>query len=353
MSINLSDLGWSDFFEKHFQPYQNRGFIPGRVSREHKNLYSILCTHGETVARVAGTYRFRTRSTADYPATGDWVALSMQNITDPAIIHNLLPRRTYLSRKVAWTRTEEQILAANIDIAFLISGMDDEFNIQRIERYITMCYNRNLRPVIILNKQDLCEDIEDRIHEIESIAFDIPVHPISALTNAGIENLRPYLTAGTSAVCLGSSGVGKSTIINRLLGEKRLLVGSISASTNKGKHVTVQRELLPLSSGGLIIDTPGLRELQLWGDEDDVNDAFRDIEQLSRHCRFRDCQHKKEPGCAVKRAIHEGQLKIERYKNYLKLQRELRFLNIRRRQKRDYNRRKFDNREVTRRKDLY
>lgn len=353
MSTSLSNLGWSDFFEKHFQPYQDRGLMPARVSCEHKNQYAILCTHGETVARVSGNYRYTARSRADYPATGDWVVVSMQDTTDPAIIHNVLPRRTWLSRKVAWTRTEEQVLAANIDIAFLVSGMDDEFNIHRIERYLTMCYNRDLRPVIILNKQDLCKDIENRVHEIESIAFDIPVHPISALTKNSIEKLRPYLTAGKTVVCLGSSGVGKSTIINRLLGEECLPVGSTSESTGKGKHITVQRELILLSSGGLLIDTPGLRELQLWGDEGDVKDAFHDIEQLSRHCRFRDCQHRKEPGCAVKHAIQDGRLDITRYRNYLKLQRELRFLNTRRQQKRDYNRRKMETREVKRRKDIY
>ncbi|UCC11800.1 MAG: GTPase RsgA, partial [candidate division WOR-3 bacterium] len=156
MSIHLSDLGWSDFFEKHFQPYKNRGLIPVRVSREHKNQYSILCTRGETVARVAGSYRYTASSRTEYPCVGDWAAASMQDITDPAFIHNLLPRKTWLSRKVAWTKTEEQLLAANIDIAFLISGMDSEFNIHRIERYLTMCYNRDLRPVIVLNKQDLC-----------------------------------------------------------------------------------------------------------------------------------------------------------------------------------------------------
>ena len=352
MSIHLSDLGWSDFFEKNFQPYQERGLIPARISREHKNLYTVLCAQGETSARVAGSYRFHAPSRADYPAVGDWVAVST-DIPDTAIIHHFLPRRTYLSRKVAWTRTEEQILAANVDTVFLISGMDGEFNTQRIERYITMCYNRDLRPVIILNKQDLCEDMENKVHELEQIAFDIPVYPVSALTNIGIEKLRPYLTSGATAVCLGSSGVGKSTIINRLLGEKRLPVGSTSLSTGKGKHITVQRELIPLSSGGLIIDTPGLRELQLWGDEGDVDDAFHDIEQLSHHCRFRDCQHRKEPGCAIKKAIEDGRLDIARYRNYLKLQRELRFLSSRRRQKRDYNRRKMDNREVRIRKDLY
>lgn len=353
MSIDLSDLGWSDFFQKHFQPYQDRGMVPARVSCEHRNLYTVLCTHGETYARVAGTYRFHTRSAADYPATGDWVAVSMQDTTKSAIIHILLPRKTWLSRKVAWTRTEEQVLAANIDIAFLISGMDDEFNISRIERYLTMCYNRNLRPVIVLNKQDLCSDIDSRVHEIEPIAFDTPVHAISALTDSGIDQLRPYLAAGKTAVCLGSSGVGKSTIINCLLGEERLPVGSTSESTGKGKHVTVQRELILLPSGGLLIDTPGLREIQLWGDEGDLKDTFHDIEQLSRHCRFRDCQHRKEPGCAVKKALQDGQLNIERYKNYLKQQRELRFLSMRRRQKRHYNRRKMDNREVRTRKDIY
>ncbi len=353
MSTHLSDLGWSDFFEINFQPYKNRGLIPARISCEHRDLYTVLCTEGETTSRISGNYRYTVRSRAEYPSVGDWVAVSMIEGKDTATIHDLLPRRTYISRKVAWTRTEEQILAANIDVAFLISGMDDEFNIQRIERYITMCYNRDLRPVIVLNKQDLCPDVNDKLNETRSIAFDIPVHAISALSGVGINQLRPYLAEGKTAVCLGSSGVGKSSIINRLTGEDRMLTGDISKSTGKGTHVTVQRELIPLSSGGLIIDTPGLRELQLWGDEGDVTDTFRDIEQLSCSCRFRDCQHRKEPGCAVKNAIKDGRLDIARYRNYLKLQRELRFLSTRRRQKRDYNRRKMDTREVKRRKDLY
>jgi len=353
MSIDLLDLGWSDFFDKHFQPYQNRGLIPARIAREHKNLYTVLSTYGELVAAVSGNFRFHASTAADYPSVGDWVIISTRDQNDAAIIHSLLPRRTYISRKVAWTKIEEQILAANIDIAFLISGMDDEFNTHRIERYLTLCYNRDLRPVIVLNKQDLCTDIDDKLRETRSIAFDIPVHAISALTGADIDTLRQYLSTGKTAVCLGSSGVGKSTIINRLLGEERLPVGSTSDSTGKGKHITVQRELIPLPSGGLLIDTPGLREIQLWGDEDNLNDVFHDIEQLSRHCRFRDCQHRKEPGCAVKEAIQNGQLNIERYKNYQKQQRELRFLSTRRRQKRQYNRRKMDNREVRTRKDIY
>jgi ribosome biogenesis GTPase len=353
MSTRLSELGWSDFFEKHFQPYQNRGLMPARISREYRDLYTVLYTEGETTARVSGTYRFRSRSSADYPGVGDWVAVSMLDGKDTAIIHHLLPRRTCISRKVAWTKTEEQVLAANIDSAFLISGMDGEFNIQRIERYLTMCYNSDLRPIIVLNKQDLCPDIDDKLSEIRAIAFGIPVHAISALTSTGIDRLHPYLVAGKTSVCLGSSGVGKSTIINRLFGEERLPVGSTSESTGKGKHVTVQRELIPLPSGGLLIDTPGLRELQLWGDENDLDANFRDIENLAKYCRFRDCQHKKEPGCAVKQAIQDGQLDITRYRSYLKLQRELRFLNTRRRQKRDYNRRKMETREVRTRKEIY
>lgn len=353
MNLNLLEIGWSDFFKKYFEPFAEQGFIPARVACEKKYLYIVYCENGEFDAEVSGKFRFDARAPSDFPAVGDWVAITMREDENKAIIHSLLPRRTCFSRKVAGTKTEKQILAANIDIVFLVSGMDREFNVRRIERYLTLCYNSDFKPVILLNKSDLCTDIEEKVREVESVAFKVSIHPMSALRNTNVEMLRTYLTSGTTAVFFGSSGVGKSTIINRLLGEERQIVRSTSTSTGKGKHVTVHRELIPIPTGGLIIDTPGMRELQLWGDEDNLKASFKDIEAFAQHCRFRDCRHKNEPGCAVKKAIREGILAVEHYKNYLKLKKELLFLATRRKETFPHSKQEIRNKITTKRKGLF
>ncbi|MDH5187048.1 MAG: ribosome small subunit-dependent GTPase A [candidate division WOR-3 bacterium] len=330
--MNLFEIGWNEFFAKHFEPFKNQGLIPARIACEKKYIYIVYTEKGELMAEVSGKFRFDAQTPKDFPAVGDWVAINLRPGEDKAIIHGVLPRKTSFSRKVAGSRTDEQVLAANIDILFLVSALDRDFNVRRIERFLMPCYNSNSRPIILLNKSDLCQDIEEKVRAVESIAFDVPIHTMSASENKGIEVLGTYLNKGITAALLGSSGVGKSTIINRLLGEERQEIRSVSTSTGKGKHVTVHRELILIPDGGLIIDTPGLRELQLWGDEDNLKESFKDIEELAQTCRFRDCGHKHEPGCAVKKAIQQGSLDMKRFKNYLKLQREIRLLATRRKE---------------------
>lgn len=353
MNLNLLEIGWSDFFKKHFEVFAKQGFLPARVACERKHAYTVYIENGELDAEVSGKFRFDAQAPNDFPAIGDWVAISVREEKNKAIIHGLLPRKTCLARKVAWISTAEQVLAANIDIVFLVSGMDSEFNVRRIERYLTLCYDSDYKPIIVLNKSDLLTDIGERVREIESIAFEVPIHPMSALRNTNVEMLRTYLTVGKTAAFIGSSGVGKSTIINRLLGEERQVVKSTSASTGKGRHVTVHRELIPIPTGGLLIDTPGLRELQLWGDEDDVKASFTDIEALAQHCRFRDCRHESEPGCAVKKAVREDALDVKRYNNYLKLKKELRFVTTRRKERQYLSKQETRNKITEKRKGLF
>jgi ribosome biogenesis GTPase len=230
---------------------------------------------------------------------------------------------------VAGERTEEQVVAANVDTIFLVSGLDREFNLRRIERYLTLAWGSGATPVVILNKSDISPDLESRVAEVQAVAVGVSIHPLSAALGLGLEQLAPYFAPGRTVALLGSSGVGKSTLINRLLGEDLLPVQSVRESDDRGRHTTSRRELVLLPSGALIIDTPGLREVQLWSDEEGVGGAFGDIEDLARGCRFRDCTHTHEAGCAVKEASTSGTLLPARLKSYRKLQRELRHLAFR------------------------
>ena len=325
LNHSLPELGWDAFWEKAFEPYKPQGFVPTRIAREEKELYLVYSEQGELSAEVTGRFRHEAKSRSDYPAVGDWVAVQPLPGEERAMIHALLPRRTKFSRKVASVKTEEQVVAANVDIVFLMSGLDRDFNLRRLERYLVLTWDSGARPVILLNKSDLCSDLAVKVAETESVAFGAPVHPVSARENQGLEALLPYLGPGSTVALLGSSGVGKSTLINRLLGEERQATGELRED-GKGRHITSTRELLFLPTGGLVIDNPGMRELQMWGDEEALKGGFEDIEALAAQCRFRDCRHEKELGCAVQEALSEGRLDSGRYRNYLKMQRELRFL---------------------------
>jgi ribosome biogenesis GTPase / thiamine phosphate phosphatase len=324
--MDLYDLGWNSFFEKGFRQFENDGSMVARVAREHKNLYLALSEQGELMAEVSGKFRFQADSRGKYPTVGDWVVLSIRPNEDRATIHALLPRQSAFLRKVAGLHTEEQVLAANIDTVFIVCGLDGNFNLRRIERYLTLAWESGAMPVILLNKCDLCAEIELRAGEVESLAVGVPVHVISAVENRGFDALGEYFTRGKTGALLGSSGVGKSSIINRLLGEERLRIGEVSECDSRGRHTTTRRELMILPGGGLVIDTPGMRELQVWGDEQGLQQAFEDIEELAAACRFRDCTHRKEPGCAVQAAIASGRLDSGRLRSYLKLKKELEHL---------------------------
>ncbi len=327
----LTQLGWTGHFEEHFAPFAGDGMAPGRIIREDRNLYQLAGEDGQLMAEVSGRLRNNALSRADFPAVGDWVVMHRLPQEDKAIIHALLPRRSCFSRKAVLSggmpdtggKGEEQVLAANVDTVFLVSGLDADFNIRRIERYVTVAYNSSAVPVIILNKADLCEDIDDRLAEVESVAMGVDVHALSAATGNGLESLRKYLPVGKTVAFLGSSGVGKSTIINGLLDEERLKTNAVREYDNRGRHTTTHRELVVLPDGGVVIDTPGMREIQLWSDDDGLKRAFDDIESLAQNCRFHDCSHSTEPGCSVRAALENGELDQSRFGNYLKLQKEI------------------------------
>ncbi|MCX6834309.1 MAG: ribosome small subunit-dependent GTPase A, partial [candidate division Zixibacteria bacterium] len=273
----------------------------------------------------------------EYPSVGDWVLIGTDDGGGDAVIQMVLPRRSCFSRKAILAggpthgdgRTEEQVLAANIDIAFLVSGLDGDWNPRRIERFLSVTYDSGASPVILLNKADVCDDVAARISEVSELAMGVPVHALSAVERSGLEGVRGHVTKGRTAVFLGSSGVGKSTIINGLLGEDRLDTGGVRLDDSRGRHTTTRRELLLLPGGGMVVDTPGLRRIQLWGDEAGLERTFADIEHLVRECRFSDCHHVSEPGCAVRAAIARGELSEDRFESFVKLQKELRNLAVR------------------------
>jgi ribosome biogenesis GTPase len=323
--MKLDVLGWNNFFEARFAQYSHQGLLPGRVSIQHKDRYVLLTEQGELNANVSGKFRFDVSGLQEYPAVGDWVAYEIDSANQSAVIHHVLERISKFSRKVAGDRPDEQIIAANIDIAFLVMGLDGNYNLRRLERYLTATRESEARSVIVLNKSDLCSNLKECTQEVLSIAQGINVIVMSALRAEDVAPLQALLTPGITGVLLGSSGVGKSTITNQLLGMEHSKVQTVRDTDSHGRHTTPHRELLVLPNGGIIIDTPGLRELQLWSVEEDVQDSFDDIEELAVNCRFRDCRHEAEPGCAVKSAMEDGTLESGRYESYQKLQREIQF----------------------------
>jgi ribosome biogenesis GTPase / thiamine phosphate phosphatase len=324
--LNLKTLGWSKFFEEEFLNYKEQGFDVGRIALEHKKLYRVFSEQGEFLAEVSGKMRFNALKREDYPAVGDWVVISARPEEQKATIHALLPRKSKFSRKVAGLTTEEQIVASNVDTIFLVNALNADFNIRRIERYILSAWESGANPVIILSKADLCEDIERKIAEVESVALGVPILPISAEKNTGLNLLTPYIYEGQTIALLGSSGVGKSTLTNALIGHQRQAVKEVREGDDRGRHTTTHRELIVLEQGGILIDTPGMRELQLWEADEGLSQSFSDVESLAENCKFRDCIHKNEPGCAVLNAISNGTLDSDRYYNYVKLQKELAYL---------------------------
>jgi ribosome biogenesis GTPase len=318
----LEDLGWGPREAEAFAPHAAQGLTPARVAAEHQHVYTLLGAEVVLLARVTGRLRHAAGGRADFPAVGDWVAAKRLPGEEWATIHGILPRRSRFSRKVAGEDAEEQIVAANIDTVFLMMGLDGDFNPRRLERYLTVAWESGADPVVLLSKADLCEDPDARRREIE--ALGAPVHLVSAKTGAGLAAVTAHLRPGRTVALLGSSGVGKSTLVNRLLGEERLRTREVRSSDDRGRHTTTARELLALPGGALVIDTPGMRELQLWGDAAaGLGTTFSDLDALASGCRFSDCGHASEPGCAVRAAVAEGGLTPERLASYHKLQKEL------------------------------
>jgi ribosome biogenesis GTPase / thiamine phosphate phosphatase len=321
--LNLKSLGWNQTFEEAFKAYENQLLVPGRISVEHKGLYDVLTEHGELLGEITGKIRFNATGRHDYPAVGDWVAVSAVPQEGKAYIHGILPRKSKFSRKAAGLTTEEQIVATNVDTVFLVNALNQDFNLRRLERYLLMAWESGATPVIVLSKADLCDDVQKYMDEVETIAFGVPTFVVSAESGIGLDALSSFIKEGETVALLGSSGVGKSTLANKLFGQEVLKTNDIREEDGKGKHTTTHRELLVLENGGILIDTPGMRELQLWEGDNSLSQSFQDIEAFAEQCRFRDCTHNNEPGCGVQTAIETGELDKERYNSFLKLQREL------------------------------
>ncbi len=328
--MDLRILGWDDFFAGHFAADAEAGAIPGRVAVEYNYIYRVYTAKGELPAQVSGRLKHEATGRHDLPAVGDWVAVRVAPGATQGLIERVLPRKTKFSRKVAGETTEEQVVAANVDTVLLVSALDAEFNPRRIERYLVLARQSGAQRVVVLNKADLVADPDAYLSEVRALAPDVPVVALSSKRGIGLDAIRAYLSPGRTVALLGSSGVGKSTIINRLVGRAIRKTREVRARDRRGRHTTMHRELIALPGGGLIIDTPGMRELQLWDVDEGVQQAFDDIERLAERCRFRDCTHAHEPGCAVREAVEEGDLDAARLQSYLKLRAEARHVATRR-----------------------
>ena len=316
-ALELVKLGWTDELEAAFTPYAERGFQPGRVVAEHRGGFYVRSERGDRLAAVRGRLR-DDEIWGGMPAVGDWVAVC-DAPGDGQAIEAVLPRRTKVSRKTPWLKAEEHVLVANVDTVFLVTGLDDDFNPRRLERYLTAAWDSGADPVVVLTKLDLLDD-PGKLVEAESVAIGVPVVAVSSVTGEGFEALEALLAPARSFVVLGSSGAGKSTLVNRLAGKTVMATGDLRRD-GRGRHTTRHRQLLVLPGGAIVVDTPGLRELQIW--EGDLDSAFADIAALAAECRFTDCAHASEPGCAVQGALSTGELDPARWASYLKLQREL------------------------------
>jgi ribosome biogenesis GTPase len=319
----LAALGWTDELEAAFIPYVERGFIPARVVAEHRGGYYVRSELGDRLARARGRLR-DDELWGGMPAVGDWVVVC-DAPGERFAIEALLPRRTKVSRKTPWLKAEEHILVANVDTVVLVTGLDQDFNPRRLERYLTAAWDSGANPVIMLTKLDVCDD-PGKLAEAEAVAVGVPVHAVSNVTGEGIDAVRQLLEPAKTFVLLGSSGTGKSTLANRLAGRTVMETGDLR-NDGRGRHTTRHRQLLVMPGGAILIDTPGLRELQIW--EGDIDSAFADIAELASQCRFNDCAHSTEPDCAVREALETGELDEGRWTNYVKLQRELRSIEAR------------------------
>jgi ribosome biogenesis GTPase len=322
---NLRTLGWDDRLSDEFEPYRSDGLVPGRVAVQHRGAWDVLTELGELRVDAAGRLRHDAASVAELPVVGDWVAIAARTDESSGTIHAVLPRRTKVSRKTAWQATEEQVLVANVDVIFLVTSVNEDLNLRRLERYLTLAWESGAQPVFVLTKADLLDDVAPAVAIVESVAFGVPVVPVSSVTGEGLEHVRGYLPDGVTGAFIGSSGVGKSTLVNSLAGEEILETREIR-SDGRGRHTTVRRELIVLPGAGLIVDTPGMRELQLWDADEGLEEAFDDVTSLFAHCRFNDCRHESEPDCAVRAALADGTLPADRWESYLNLERELQHL---------------------------
>lgn len=318
--INLRRYGLSNRFEQEAACYE--GMFLARVSEQHHNLYKVICEQGELKARVSGKLLYTAKDTMDFPTVGDWVMIDrMDSSAGDAIIHHILKRKSAFVRKAAGTSNTTQIVAANIDVIFICMSLNADFNLRRLERYLSIAWDSMAMPVIVLTKADLCDDLQQRLIEIASVSVGTDVIVCSCMEENGYQSVNSYISEGKTIAFIGSSGVGKSTLINRLMGRDILVTKEIRKDDDRGRHATTHRQLLILPNGGIVIDTPGMRELHLYAGN--LPKAFEDIEELATHCKYKDCSHVVEPGCAIRRAIEAGELSEKRFENYMKLQKEI------------------------------
>jgi len=322
--VYLHELGWNSFFQQHVKAGETRR--PARIVEEQRGAYRVACETGEFLAEVAGHLRHNATGRSGLPAVGDWVLIDARPPEGRATIHEVLPRKSKFSRKAAGRETKEQIVAANVDTVFLVTSLNADLNLRRIERYLTVVWDSGAQPVVLLSKADLCDDPASAIATVADVAIGVPVHVASSITGEGMDVIKQHVQRGQTVALLGSSGVGKSTLINWLLGSPVQEVREIRGEDARGRHTTTARRLFILPTGGMLIDTPGMRELQLWDSDDGLGQTFDDIQELAQHCRFRDCTHTSEPGCSVLAALEVEQLEAGRYESYIKLRRELAFL---------------------------
>jgi ribosome biogenesis GTPase / thiamine phosphate phosphatase len=324
--VFIQDLGWDAYFEALWSESRTDDCVPARVVSQQRGLWRLAGDFGECWAEPSGKLRQESETDGDWPAVGDWVSAEIRDPKSNAMIQQVLPRRSRFARKVAGKQITEQVIVANIDVSLIVAALDGDFNIRRIERYLAQCWESGARPMILLNKADVCASPRELAAEIEELTFQVPVYLVSAKTGEGLEALEGHFVKGQTLVLLGSSGVGKSTLVNRLLQEARQPTRAVRESDSRGRHATTSRQLFMLPSGAMIIDTPGLRELQLWNAAEGLSQTFADIDELALQCRFRDCQHRNEPGCAVQAAVAEGNLDADRLENRRKLECEQEFL---------------------------
>lgn len=328
--LNIKELGFTQFFEDQLSTLikekKYEKCVPARVCLEHKHAYRVASETGEWLASVSGLYAYEAFHRAEFPAVGDWVLVEKMDGEDRAIIHKLLNRKSQFSRKIAGQEIEEQLVAANVDFVLLVMSLNADFNVRRLERYLVAAWDSGATPIIVLTKADLCEDADSYLREAQAVAMGVEIFVASSYTGEGIEKIRSLFMEGVTGALLGSSGAGKSTLTNALYGDEKMEVSDIREDDAKGRHTTTHRELVLLPGGGCLIDTPGMRELQLWDQGESLSSSFQDVEGFASNCRYRDCSHKSEPGCAVLDAIDNGEIERSRLQSYFKLQKELAFL---------------------------